>query len=301
MVQYVSHHLHIFLIDAFRLCVWLVILSVIFVPLERLFAVHRERVFRDGMAADIGYYFINSWFPALLLSVPMSFVAGAAHRLIPAGFHSAVAEAPFWARTLAALVVAETGYYWGHRMMHQVPALWRFHAVHHSASHVDFMVNSRAHPIDMVFGRLCGLIPMYVIGLAGPMAGASGTIPLLITLFGTIWGFFIHANLRWRLGPLEWLISSPAFHHWHHTLGAPTDRNFASTLPWLDLLFGTFHLPKGQWPSRYGINETMPGSLRGQLLQPLIEPRPWPVAGPAGVSGTRPLAGRSFGSATTGP
>ena len=46
MVQYLTQHAHTLLIDLFRVCVWLAILSVIFVPLERLFALHREKIFR---------------------------------------------------------------------------------------------------------------------------------------------------------------------------------------------------------------------------------------------------------------
>jgi len=99
-------------------------------------------------------------------------------------------------------------------------------------------------------------------------------------VIGTVWGFFIHANLSWRLGPLEWLVTTPAFHHWHHTLDAPTDRNFASTLPWLDRIFGTHYLPKGELPSRYGVKGAMPSSLGGQLVDPLLEPRPWPSTQP---------------------
>ena len=51
---------------------------------------------------------------------------------------------------------------------------------------------------------------------------------------GIVWGFFIHANLRWRLGPLEWLVATPAFHHWHHSRNDHINRNYASTLPLLD-------------------------------------------------------------------
>ena len=283
MAEYLTQHLHTVAIDVVRLCLWLAILSVIFVPLERLFPLHRSTLFRAEFGNDLAWYFINALLPALVLSVPLAIVAEAAHLLVPPGFHAAVAEAPFWARTLAALVVAETGYYWGHRMMHEVPALWRFHSVHHSATHIDFLVNSRAHPVDIVFSRLCGLIPVYIVGLAGPVGITSSIMPLLITVAGTVWGFFIHANLRWRLGSLEWLVTTPAFHHWHHSLVAPTNRNFASTLPCLDWIFGTFHLPKEQWPARYGIRETMPTSLGEQLLQPLLEPRPWPVGQPGGT------------------
>ena len=279
MIPYLTQHVPLFLIDVFRLCLWLAILSALFVPLERLFALHPAKIARPNLAIDLGYYFLNALLPAALLSFPLAAVAWAVHWLIPPGFHAAVNEAPFWARLLAALVAGETGYYWGHRCLHEIPVLWRFHALHHSATHIDFLVNTRAHPIDMVFGRLCGVIPLYVLGLAGPSGAAGSTMPVLITLAGTVWSFFIHANLRWRFGPLEWVISTPAFHHWHHTLAEPVNRNYASLLPWIDQIFGTFHLPPRAWPMRYGIAEAMPESPGRQLLYPFRpstpqEPRP---------------------------
>ena len=96
-------------------------------------------------------------------------------------------------------------------------------------------------------------------------------ISALLVFAGIIWGFMIHANVRWRFGPLEWLVSTPAFHHWHHTLAQPRDRNYASMLPFIDRIFGTHYLPK-QWPSAYGIDATLPSSLAGQLLYPLRPP-----------------------------
>ena len=72
---------------------------------------------------------------------------------------------------LAAVVVGEIGFYWGHRWSHETGWLWRFHAVHHSATHVNFLVNSRAHPVDIVFTRACGLVLPYATGLT-PLRGA---------------------------------------------------------------------------------------------------------------------------------
>ena len=122
----------------------------------------------------------------------------------------------------------------------------------------------------MVFGRICGMVPVYVLGLGGPEALADNQVPILVALIGIIWGFFIHANLRWRFGPLEWLISTPAFHHWHHTLNGPINRNYSSTLPWLDWIFGTHYLPRDAWPEAYGIEAEMPESLVEQLAYPLF-------------------------------
>lgn len=264
------------LIPILRLSLWLALLAALFVPLERLFAVRPEKVLRKSIGVDLGYYFLNGLLTALLLSVPIGLVAWLAHRAIPDKFLTAVGALPLWARMLAGLVAGEIGYYWGHRWSHEIPFLWRFHSIHHSAGHVDFLVNSRAHPIDMVFGRFCGLVPMYLLGLASPAAPSGSVIPIVTNLFGTIWGFFIHANLRWRFGPLEWLISTPGFHHWHHTLDGPINHNYASTLPWLDWVFGTLHLPRHDWPASYGIVAKLPETLAGQLVYPLSPDRPAP-------------------------
>jgi sterol desaturase/sphingolipid hydroxylase (fatty acid hydroxylase superfamily) len=218
--------------------------------------------------------------------VPVGLLAWTVHRAVPGCILAATAVLPLWARALAGLVAREIGYDWGHRLSHEIPFLWRFHSIHHSAEHVDFLVNTRAHPVDMVFSRFCGLVPMYVLGLAGPVGASGSTVPVLVALIGTVWGFFIHANLRWRFGPLEWLVSTPAFHHWHHTRNGPINRNYASTLPWIDRIFGTHHLPREEWPAAYGIEAKLPDSLTGQLLYPLgMEPAQPPVLDPSEAVG----------------
>ncbi len=123
-----------------------------------------------------------------------------------------------------------------------------------------------------------GLIPVYFLGLATPLTPAGGAVSALLVLAVTLWGFLIHANVRCRFGLLEWLISTPAFHHWHHTLGKPRDRNYASMLPCMVWIFGTWHLPKA-WPVAYGSDTELLGSLAGQLLYPLTT-RPQPVRSP---------------------
>jgi sterol desaturase/sphingolipid hydroxylase (fatty acid hydroxylase superfamily) len=270
----VSHHQLLALaLQVIRLSVWLVLLTAIFAPLERFFSVRPAKLFRDGWATDLGWYFFNSGLTPLLLLGPVSAViATAIHAALPAAITGAAAALPLGARMAAAMVVGEIGFYWGHRWSHEIPLLWRFHAIHHSAEHINFLVNTRAHPVDMVFTRLCGLVLLYACGLASPVGPHATLVPTLVLLVGTTWSFFIHANLRWRLGPLEELISSPAFHHWHHTRNDHRDHNYAAMLPFLDRVFGTFHLPKRDWPAAYGIDAAMPADLGSQLLEPLMTP-----------------------------
>jgi sterol desaturase/sphingolipid hydroxylase (fatty acid hydroxylase superfamily) len=105
----------------------------------------------------------------------------------------------------------------------------------------------------------------------------------------TLWGFFIHANLRWRFGWLEWLISTPGFHHWHHTNDEHVNKNFASMLPCMDKLFGTWYMP-GKWPTKYGTDTPVAPGLPVQLLQPFLPDRKASV----------PTAAFGSTSATTG-
>jgi sterol desaturase/sphingolipid hydroxylase (fatty acid hydroxylase superfamily) len=272
MIEYLTTHLHTLALDVLRLAIWFAILCVIFIPLERLFPAHRQKVFRKQFGNDLAYYVLSWLLPPMLMAIPLLGVAWAVHRIMPAGLLAAVAEVPFWQRAILALVVGDLGYYWGHRCLHTVPFLWRFHAVHHSAEQLDFLIDTRMHPIDMVFGRLSGLIPVYALGLGAPTAAGSMVL-VVIVLAGTMWGFFIHANLGFRYGPVEWLIGTPPFHRWHHAV-TPANRNFASLFPWIDMIFGTYHSPKRQLPAVYGIDTAMPDQLSAQLTGPFFpEPR----------------------------
>ena len=77
------------------------------------------------------------------------------------------------------LLVADLLAYASHRLFHR-GWLWRFHAIHHSSEHIDFMVSTRAHPVDMVFTRLFGLVPLYALGIVSTIGKDAGVIPLLV-------------------------------------------------------------------------------------------------------------------------
>ncbi|MGH8233866.1 MAG: sterol desaturase family protein [Rhodanobacteraceae bacterium] len=258
--------------EILHLTVWLLLLCAIFVPLERLAGIKRQAFFRPQFLTDLGYYAINSVLVGVILGAPLVLMGAAVHQIIPSAVLDTIAAWPAGVRLVVALLVGEIGFYWGHRLTHEVPFLWRFHSIHHSAKHVDFLTNTRAHPVDMVFARTLGFIPVIALGLTG----GSGTVTALFLVLGTMWGFFIHANVRWRFGFLEHVIATPFFHRWHHTNDPRRDRNYAAMLPFVDHLFGTYQSPD-EWPAGYGIDAPMPASLGGQLLDPFMPrypPRP---------------------------
>ena len=281
MTALLASHQHIlrFAATEARAVLTLLMLTALFAPLEQIFAVKPHKLFEKGWTANLGWYFLNGLVLVFLLGPPALVIAWIVHAILPASVTGASAALPLWARMIAAMVVGEIGFYWGHRWSHEIPLLWRFHAVHHSATHVNFLVNTRAHPVDVIFTRLCGLALLYATGLASPVGPNPTLVPALVLLVGSLWSFFIHANVRWRLGPLEEIIASPAFHHWHHTFEDHKDHNYSAMLPFVDRLFGTFYLPK-TWPAEYGTSTPMPETLVGQLLEPFAPAPPASSAAP---------------------
>lgn len=277
MSQAISQQLEIVLSSAARFGLWFAILCVIFIPVERLFPVRRQSIFRRGIWTDLGYFVLSSVLPPVLLTVPVGFLVVAIHRLVPYHLYTLASHWPFWSKAIVGLVIGDIAYYWAHRWMHVWPWLWRFHAIHHSSREIDFLVSTRMHPVDLFLSRFSGLVPLYALGLIGPIDADSVWFAVVFIMLGKLWGFFIHANLRLPFGSLAWVLTTPGFHHWHHAL-TPANRNYASMLPWLDRLFGTYHAPAGESPRRYGIDQVVPEDLPRQFGLPFVQD--WSVERP---------------------
>ena len=173
-----------------------------------------------------------------------------------------VAQQPFAVQLIELLVIGDLLGSLSHRLFHS-RILWKFHAIHHSAVDVDWLAATRLHPVNEILTRVFQVIPLYLLGFRGaPLAAGA---PIL-----AFYAIFLHANLRWDFGPLRYVIASPAFHRWHHTSEEEgLDRNFAGLFPWIDLLFGTFYMPRGVQPRRFGVaGERIPPTLIGQLAYP---------------------------------
>ena len=196
-------HIYSYLRDLVRACAWLLILSLVFIPLEMLFPLHKERTFRATTLSDLGFYFVSTFLPPFVLLIPLTVAAYFAFKIVPGFWRVEVASWPIWVRGLAAFVVADFGFYWGHRWTHQFPLLWRFHSVHHDPKHVYFLISARAHPIDNAFIRLCGLIPIYILGFGAPQSVQGTMIATLLMLLVTFGAFSstqtcAGASARWN-------------------------------------------------------------------------------------------------------
>ena len=188
MNVFLASHQHVlwFATNVLRASILLAVVTVVFAPLEHMFAVHPARLFEKGWSVNLGWYFFNGLFTTLLLTPPAVLIAWLIHSTLPDALTGMAAGLPLWARMVAAMVVGEVGFYWGHRWSHELPLLWRFHAVHHSAEHVNFLVNTRGHPVDVIFTRLCGLTLLYATGLASPVGPNPSLVPMLVLFIGSL-------------------------------------------------------------------------------------------------------------------
>jgi len=256
----------------------LVVLAAVFVPLEKLFALHPQKVFRKGWATDVVHFVVNNLLTTVGVLVAVVAAGTVLRVFVPDALRTDLGHLPWAVQFVVAVVVAGVGGYWGHRATHTVPVLWKFHKVHHSITEMDWLAAARLHPVDQAFTRSCAILPLYALGFTRATFGA-------FLVFTTLQAIFIHANVRWTFGPLRWIIGTPEFHHWHHANQPEAyNSNFAGEFPWIDLVFGTLRMPTGERPARYGIDDEVPtGYLRqlawpfkrgGQPVPPLPSPTP---------------------------
>jgi sterol desaturase/sphingolipid hydroxylase (fatty acid hydroxylase superfamily) len=239
----------------------LAVLGALFIVAERRFPLRRQRVFRPGWRTDVIHFFVDEVLASAGLGVVVVAVIPLSRWAIPPLVHLAIGRQPGIARYFEALALAEICGYWGHRMTHEVPLLWRFHKVHHSIETMDWLAPNRRHPVDQIVARTSVAIPLLVLGFPVPTLAVH-------FVFRRFQGVLVHANVRVRFGPLRWLVATPEFHHWHHADDpAAYNRNYAGQVPMVDWLFGTLHLPD-HWPERYGIGERAPEGYLAQLAWP---------------------------------
>lgn len=257
-----------------RLLVGLAVLGIVFGVLERLApAVPGQPRWRRDSATDLAYWFFTPLVTKTLtvLAIGVALVAVALLHgvslergsleafLAPRG---PIARQPGWLQAIELLLLADLIAYGMHRLLHRRP-LWRFHAVHHSSTQVDWLSSVRVHPVNDALTRVAQAVPLVLLGF--DLRALAAVVPVLL-----LWTLFLHANVPWSFGPLRHVIASPAFHRWHHAAEEQgLDRNFAGLFPVFDLLFGTFYLPRDRRPQVYGIpGGDVPAGLWRQLWYP---------------------------------
>jgi len=172
---------------------------------------------------------------------------------------------PLTAQVVLGVVVAEFPLYWAHRVGHEWPFLWRFHAVHHSVIKLWIVNTGRFHFVDSLYK----IVPSVGLLLA------LGTPPAVVVWFSAITGFvgmLTHCNVEMRLGPLSWFFNTPELHRWHHSKDSREgNKNYCENVMVWDLMFGTyFRQSHRRPPTDIGIPEFMPPHFVHQIMWPFL-------------------------------
>lgn len=173
-------------------------------------------------------------------------------------------EWPLLAQLALACVVVEAFDYWPHRLLHELPSLWRFHAIHHNPKRLYWLNATRAHPVEIVFRGIVNIIPLALLG-------AGEALLALAALTNLVLGLFQHANIDFKLGPLNWIFSVGEMHRWHHSVDlAEANNNYGSNFLFWDVVFGTrYRDPRRSGPDVLGIErDALPASWWAQLGAP---------------------------------
>ena len=155
-----------------------------------------------------------------------------------------------------------------HRAYHRLPCLWRFHAVHHSATSLTPLTLYRVHPLEYALNTLRSLV---VVGtLSGvflyTLNGSIGPLELLgANMFSTIFNIaganLRHSHFRLGFGRFERWFISPAQHQIHHSAQEKHfDRNFGSALAIWDRCFGSWMSSKGEEVNLFGLTGHSPSA-----------------------------------------
>lgn len=240
--------------------------ALFFIGVEKRLGLRREQpVFRAGWQTDADHFLVNHLVVGFILAATNLLV----HRLFGWAAHDGlrawVASLDSWIALPLIVLVADLVQYWTHRAYHEVPVLWRLHAVHHSVKHMDWLAGSRQHILELLMTRTLVLAPVFVLSFD------KGVIDAYIVVVG-FQAVFNHANVNVRLGPLRHLIVTPNFHHWHHAQDPEAiDRNYAAHFAFLDHLFGTAVKSDREWPRQYGVvGDHVPEGYWQQLKYPFV-------------------------------
>lgn len=237
-------------------------LALVFIPMEKVFpAKPGQKVFRKGWLLDFCYFFGQYLLWSGLVLFALDHFSYLLDDIVPQKFRTTVHQQPIWLQAFEVLFLSDMLIYWGHRLQHKVDFLWRFHKVHHSSEHLDWLAAHREHPLDSIY-------TVGIINLPAFILGFDLSSIVAIVAFRGIWAIYIHSNVRLNIGPLRKLIGSPELHHWHHDI--ERDRgNYANVSPLMDIIFGTYTCPDKE-PEQFGIKEQFPKNYVGQMMRPLL-------------------------------
>ena len=147
-----------------------------------------------------------------------------------------------------ALMLSSLASYLFHLVGHVNLFLWQVHGIHHTPTKVNVANNGVTHGIDIIVRTLLTQVPLYLLHF-------SAESMFIAQAFTAMQGYFIHANVNMKMGPLNYLIATPESHRLHHSLDVAEAQNYGTATTLWDVLFGTFTWREDRVPEGLGIRE----------------------------------------------
>lgn len=245
----------------------LLLMALIFVPIEMVFPKRKEqKMFHEEWRTDLIYFVVSHLlvqFFGVITQKPAQVFFG---WMGLSGIQAWVQSLPFVVELFLAFFLTDLFQYWTHRFFHRHSFLWRFHSIHHSTENMDWLAGSRTHFVDIFVTRSMAFIPLYVFGFS--------TITFQVyVIFMAVHAVLIHSNTRINFGFIKYIFATPQYHHWHHCKNPKHyGKNFATIFPFIDKMFGTYYLPKNEWPEDTGLLEAdYPKGYLKQAIYPFTK------------------------------
>ncbi len=231
-------------------------LIAVFRPLEMAFPAKKQKFFRPNWFTDFCFFFSDSTFSGTRWCFGACALPHEPDEHCSARIHQRGGRATDVASNCGSDSLSDFCVYWGHRLQHRSEFLWRFHSVHHTAEHLDWLAAHREHPLDTIYTLTLINLPAFVLGF--PLETLAGFIA-----FRGVWAIYIHSNVRLPLGL--------CVRFWAPGVASlaprprPRCRQLRQSCPLMDLMFGTYVCPDHE-PTSFGINQPSPKTWLGHMV-----------------------------------
>ena len=124
----------------------ILIAALIFMPVEKLLPRNKQNILRNNLSMDAAFTFLGALITIIGYLVIITAGVIILSPFVPAGVQDYVGAQHVLIQILAIALIADVWYYFMHRLSHRLPALWRFHAIHHSIE--DCLLYTSPSPRD---------------------------------------------------------------------------------------------------------------------------------------------------------
>jgi len=230
----------------------------------------RQVLLHASALLDYRYFVVNRIVFGLLLlpALPAAALGAAAvtrtglEVLFPGVFFSSSGTGIILVQTVLSALALDLGLFLAHRLLHEVPMLWEFHKVHHSAEVLTPVSAYRMHPVDDLLSMgLSGALGGVVTGVFQYLDPGNPGPWVLLGLHAAVFAYYFAGfNLRhshvWLDYPgwLGRILVSPAQHQIHHSKAAEhAGRNLGFIFSFWDAACGTLWRPARRERLAFGL------------------------------------------------